>query len=106
MAFLDDILEWMKDEEMHQSSYLNNGEWIAHYPVKVVTVHAWGNDYAEGDTESGFYGDTEVTITWLDAAGVKFQTDVRPGDLMASLWSWMIRKWQEYDGPRGDSTGT
>ena len=100
-AFLDDVLAWLHDEETTEYSWPNSTQtrWmggISHKPVRVVNVVAWGSDYADGGTEEGYTGDTTVDITWVDSEGHEFMTEVRPGDQMASLWEFMIKRWRDH----------
>lgn len=58
------------------------------FVVKVERISGYGKDLA-GDTESGFYSEFEVTISYLDSDGRKFSWGVQ-GEEMNSLWEHVV----------------
>jgi hypothetical protein len=90
-TFLAEMLEWMHSEEiMGSGRYDPDTAHISCKPRRVINVEAYGSDFADGSTEGGFSGDTDVTVTWRCENKATHKLEIKPGSLMASLWEYMI----------------
>lgn len=78
-AFYECVLAWLRTE---------GDEPTAAY---VTAVNTYGTDWA-GDTEGGFYSESDVEISYLDTAG-RSERRTLTGESMESLWRWVVSEW-------------
>ena len=71
------VLAWLKDRKPSA--------------VEVNSVVSYGTDWA-GDTEGGFYPESDVTIRWTDDKGIRQSLEIR-GEDMADLWDHVVSGW-------------
>lgn len=76
-TFEEHVFEWLKGEESRA--------------VSVEGVESYGTDWA-GDTEGGFYSQSDVTIKWTDTEGVVHFREIQ-GEAMGSLWDHVVKGW-------------
>jgi hypothetical protein len=88
----------ISEEIMGSGEYNPARDHISCKPKRVINVEAYGSDYADGDTEHGFSGDNDVTITWRCDNKATHKLEIKPGSLMASLWEFMIVRRIDEDG--------
>lgn len=98
ITFEDVVLDWMIERDLRGWAY-PHGTLEEEKPVKVLAVNDYSSDYAEGDTEGGFHGATEVVIRYKIADGQERTLDIRMGDTMGDLWDYVIRRasWKPKD---------
>jgi hypothetical protein len=104
LKFEDIVLDWMNEWEIrdwyHTTKTPDGGT-----PTKVLSVNDLSSDYADGDTENGFAGSTELNIRYLDREGRQHAVEIKMGSLMGELWQYMLSRvatWKE----REDAGGT
>ena len=84
-AFRDMVRDWLRSEEPVRDI------------AEVVSVNAYGTDWA-GDTEGGFYSESDVYIRYKSSEGREHYASIK-GEASQSLWAWIVKAWP------GDTTG-
>ena len=64
--------------------------------AEIVSVEAYGTDWA-GDTEGGFYDESDVTIKYRSEPDGKVNYLEVRGEEMGALWQFVMNAWPEED---------
>lgn len=59
--------------------------------VELTACSMYGTDWA-GDTNSGFYSEHDLTLSWKTAAGRPGHATIS-GEKMSSLWNAVVAAW-------------